>query len=476
MTHKLHRPGMLNRRFHQRGQALAEFVIAAAAVLIPLFLLVPLLGKYQDMQATTIQAARYAAWERTVWIDNDDWSSSSKSDAAIQGEIKTRFFSDTVGNKLQSADSAPAGSSKPLWRDHAGVPILASYAGSTGHTQTPGTSDQILSMLVNIISPIDKVMGADGFKLDMSSLYTINASMQPANTSGISKAFTGANGGGFVLPRLTETNVVVSNGWSAKGPTAVKSQTESLALTSVFQRRPIISIMNVVQSGLGAFVEELQPDSLKLGGDIQVDRVPSDRVSGGLAPVVKPVHVSAVDRAAAMQTTQIDAGEKKKEDFKLVMNNFSSTENSIQSKINSCLGSKQNEMLANYWGTRHVDRTCSIWIFTYNCSYDLFYVKTPPGGPGSSYTPVSDADASCHASSLNPLISQLTQSYIESQIVKDSLAACAPASDGTSSAECTALRAKLQELDNRIAVLQNNASPLDTRFTTCSSLSASSCH
>ncbi len=473
MTRKSPGHNCLNNR--QRGQALAEFTIAAAAVLVPLFLMVPLLAKYQDMQATTIQAARYAAWERTVWIDDSSWSSNTKSNAAIQGEIRTRFFADTATNKLQSTDATPAGSSKPLWRDQSGTPILASYGSALSKSQTPGTSDQILSAMVSIISPIGKVMGANGFKLDMNSLYSVNASMQSANTAAISRAFTGQSAGTFALPGLTERNVLVSNGWSAKGPDAVKAQTESLALTSVFQRSPIDSIMNIVQTVLGTFVEELKPDSLKLGGNIQVDRVPADRVSGGLAPVVKPVRVSAADRAAQEQAKQTAAAEAKKVAFQNVMNNFASTESGIQSKLNACMDAKQKEMLANYWGRRHVQKTCGWWIFEYDCSYDEDYVKSPPGGPGTSYTPNSDADASCHGSSLNTRISQLTQSYKDSDIVKESLAACTPDANGAYSTECTALKAKLQELDNKVTVLQTQVSPLDTRFTSCTSRDVGSC-
>jgi hypothetical protein len=56
----------------QRGQALAEMAIAAA-VIVPLFLLVPTLGKYFHMKQTAQQAARSAAWSATV-RENYDWN------------------------------------------------------------------------------------------------------------------------------------------------------------------------------------------------------------------------------------------------------------------------------------------------------------------------------------------------------------------------------------------------------------------
>ena len=108
---------------------MVEFLIAATLVLIPLFLTVPLLGKYMDLKATSIQAARYAAWERTVWFGGTNWTAGEKEDIKIQREIQQRFFSDTATVKLQSTDGNATGwggtGPKPLWRDRAGNPMLA---------------------------------------------------------------------------------------------------------------------------------------------------------------------------------------------------------------------------------------------------------------------------------------------------------------------------------------------------------------
>ncbi len=51
---------------------MTEFVIAAAFVLLPLFVFIPMFGKYIDMKHSAIQAARYQAWEYTVWYNDID--------------------------------------------------------------------------------------------------------------------------------------------------------------------------------------------------------------------------------------------------------------------------------------------------------------------------------------------------------------------------------------------------------------------
>lgn len=62
---------LLNRARYPRrqaGQALVEF-LAMAAPLLGLFLLMPMIGKYQDIAHATQMASRYAAFDATVHND-----------------------------------------------------------------------------------------------------------------------------------------------------------------------------------------------------------------------------------------------------------------------------------------------------------------------------------------------------------------------------------------------------------------------
>lgn len=70
----------------QSGNAMAEFVVIAA-VLVPAFLAMPMLGKLADVNHTTVQVSRYAVWEKTV-AGND-----KKTDSVISSEVTARFLS-----------------------------------------------------------------------------------------------------------------------------------------------------------------------------------------------------------------------------------------------------------------------------------------------------------------------------------------------------------------------------------------------
>ncbi|MCB1740987.1 MAG: hypothetical protein KDK91_11500, partial [Gammaproteobacteria bacterium] len=128
---------------HQHGQSLVEALIACTLVLVPLYLAVPLLGKYLDIKQTAVQAARYEAWEYTVWQDGNDAASGtirSNFNALTRGrqpyklpqethfQAENRFFG-VVGTEPDeilrigaddglSGNRLTAASVNPLWKDH----------------------------------------------------------------------------------------------------------------------------------------------------------------------------------------------------------------------------------------------------------------------------------------------------------------------------------------------------------------------
>jgi len=58
----------MSTRRHSDGQALTETLVTLVA-LVPVFMLIPYLGKYLDVKHKTEDGARYALWERTVYSD-----------------------------------------------------------------------------------------------------------------------------------------------------------------------------------------------------------------------------------------------------------------------------------------------------------------------------------------------------------------------------------------------------------------------
>lgn len=113
----------MSRREQQAGQALLEVVVLAAAV-VPLFLAIPLLAKYQDVRHAAIAASRTAAFECSV---RPDHCLDGPMDAAVVADLRRRHFG-RHERDLLSADPMADGSSyedvNRFWVDRRGGNLL----------------------------------------------------------------------------------------------------------------------------------------------------------------------------------------------------------------------------------------------------------------------------------------------------------------------------------------------------------------
>ncbi|QJD92845.1 hypothetical protein HH213_23815 [Duganella dendranthematis] len=106
------------------GQALAEFLVLAAA-LVPLYLLLPVIAKYQDVASQVAMASRYVTFEA---MTRNDVQSSWKTPAELAGEVRRRFFGnadapiktgDVAGNFLAHQNL--------FWRGPDGAALIADF-------------------------------------------------------------------------------------------------------------------------------------------------------------------------------------------------------------------------------------------------------------------------------------------------------------------------------------------------------------
>ena len=146
---------------------MTEFIIGATLVMLPLYLAVQAMGKFAEVKHMTQAAARYAAWERTVWF-NETGSPfyqknkpNQKSDAQIRSEIAIRLFNDRNSDSPLSysdTDKTAAGFGKqgidPLWEDTAGQAYLTDYdkITLTGNVSKP--SKDIVGSALDLISKV----------------------------------------------------------------------------------------------------------------------------------------------------------------------------------------------------------------------------------------------------------------------------------------------------------------------------------
>lgn len=215
----------MSRAFHltlqqQRGQSLTEFVIIAL-VLIPLFLALPLLAKYQDISQATEMAARYVAFDGTT---RNDAMSSWKSPTQLAGEVQRRFFSnpnapiktnDTAGDFMANQNL--------FWRDPQNKSLIRTFGtdvrvsfGETLSTDRAaafkGTSDNMPFSLAS-----------NDMELDARGIYRGNVTVTLANLSadliGPTKSYDKFKDINLTMTR--HTNLVIDS-WESKGPQQVE--------------------------------------------------------------------------------------------------------------------------------------------------------------------------------------------------------------------------------------------------------------
>ena len=106
-----------------RGSAMIETIVAVLA-LMPFVIGIPLLGKQLDIKHKSFDAARYSAWERTVW--RDDGVRNRKHGQDISLEARDRVFGHPSAAVTTIETLRTAGiTENPLWRDREGRRLLA---------------------------------------------------------------------------------------------------------------------------------------------------------------------------------------------------------------------------------------------------------------------------------------------------------------------------------------------------------------
>lgn len=167
---------------HQRGQALTEFLVMSVA-LVPLFLLIPMIAKYQDISHATQMASRYAAFDATTRNDiqsADGW----KPEVQLADEVRRRFFSNSNA-PIKTGDVAGdfTANRNVFWRDPFGTPLITNISdvavsfGTTGATHAAAFSGASDGTPFNMIP----IANADRMGLQARGIYTANVAVALAN-------------------------------------------------------------------------------------------------------------------------------------------------------------------------------------------------------------------------------------------------------------------------------------------------------
>ncbi|AKJ31671.1 hypothetical protein [Caldimonas brevitalea] len=200
----------------QRGQALTEFLVVALA-LVPLFLLVPMIAKYQDIRHSAQLASRYAAFDAMA---RNDAVSSWKPSHQLADEVRRRFFSHPDA-PIKTHDVAGdfKAHQNPFWRDPGGGALVRRFADvSIGFG-----SDNSANQIAGFESASDGMPYTlrEPLGLPARGVYTVNVSVVLANLPADVRSLQPFDGLDLSLRRATS---VLLDPWVAQGPTQVEAR------------------------------------------------------------------------------------------------------------------------------------------------------------------------------------------------------------------------------------------------------------
>ena len=213
----------------QHGQSMVEMIVLCL-VLVPLFLLIPILGKYIHIKQTAQQATRAAAWEATA----------SPSYAVPD---RNRVRPQLIARHFGSADApivsqAPAGTAErleaPLLNTFSNQPLLQRSDIALGAYRNEAESGlmgklgSVIAKLPGNFPPNERGLVTASMDLRLRDLRLADGSaaayLEPFDTIGL---------------RMTSSSTLLTDAWNAAGagisgnhPRSVKKQVRSMVPTS----------------------------------------------------------------------------------------------------------------------------------------------------------------------------------------------------------------------------------------------------
>lgn len=267
------RESLRHPRSAGKGQALTEFLVLAVAML-PVFLLIPLIAKYQDISHQTLIASRYAAFDSMARSDS---ASTSNSDADLVNAVRLRFFGNPEARvTTNEAISIPKASQNAYWQGPGANALIKNISAdvnlSVGFTKTSEHAASLTSA-----SNGWSVIRPDQFDLHSRGIYAANVSVALANIPAGLKLYTPFDQINLTIERTT---ALLTDPWTAASPEKIEEKIQSHAVifpTRVLSPiRPMIDIAVKVIDGAGM---SRGPQLGRL--DFWRDAVPQDRLKSG---------------------------------------------------------------------------------------------------------------------------------------------------------------------------------------------------
>ncbi len=285
---------------------MTEFVISAAFVLVPLFLIVPAVGKYIDMKHAAVASARYSTWEYTAhYARAGDQSSGFSAVSRAQRPVKSlrdvaleaerRHYGNSALPLDTHADRGGLAQSelRPLWRYHDGTPMYLAAANRPVSAVGPGRTPDPTGIFSGVLTAFNKLaralagalgaLGVDGGfdAVNDRGRFGVEVAMRAENAPRWTP-LKKANRAPLFLQDLnlimTARGALLTDGWAAGGVQHANRQSRGLVAGALLD--PILNRWIPIQSLASTILlsPELGPNNLQFG-IMPTDDVPPGKLS-----------------------------------------------------------------------------------------------------------------------------------------------------------------------------------------------------
>jgi hypothetical protein len=252
----------------QAGQALAEFLVVAGFVLVPVALGSVYLMKIGNTQHEMQEVARYAAWERTVWSAGGG-GSHHKSNSVVLNESVARVLGEPDAPIDSAVDGrvVAAASRKfdPMLSINKGNgnrgPIFKEDSGAF-HTFSFNDDDAATGRVASALGTVV----AFGLDLNEKGLQTSTITWK--------HDWVPALDYGWAPITSSSTNTLLTESWNAGSPERIRDSLDGIVATSLLGEVGLGTALRTL-GGLARFKDF---DRLELG-KIDVDRLPCHRLA-----------------------------------------------------------------------------------------------------------------------------------------------------------------------------------------------------
>jgi len=264
----------------QLGSAMTEFAVLAI-VLVPVFSMVPLIAKVSDVNQSTIQASRYAAWERTL---ND---TSAKDDSRLAVEVNNLFFSNP-DELIRSGEGMLTGEEhqNSFWNGYGVVDDKQTRLVNDNSSENksyvvtvneslPGTISGALSQGVNkVIGTMSSFTPGAKWDLEENGLYVAKIGTNiKSNRFLPGTESCEENKSEEVFACIRRHNAILVDAWESSGSAQVKERVKALVPTGVFA--PVASVTKIIS--IAPFLKEFKSLDEDAFGYVAPDVLPPDR-------------------------------------------------------------------------------------------------------------------------------------------------------------------------------------------------------